>query len=102
MMCSTSCVISSRTRRAAIVGAGDTSRARTRTHAYSPYHVPHTWILTLVRRVCVFTTLASLGNPYVGNDDATVLDATRHYDELRLDLDAILLDAHARVLAGTT
>jgi len=52
-----------------------------------------------VRRV---TTLASLGNPYVGNDDATVLDATRHYDELRLDLDAILLDAHARVLAGTT
>ena len=37
---------------------------------------------------------------YIGNDDATVFEAMKLYEELRREMDSIVLDAHVRILAG--
>lgn len=42
----------------------------------------------------------SIGNVYIGNDDATVFEAMKLYEELRREMDSIVLDAHVRILAG--
>jgi hypothetical protein len=74
--------------------------------------VNHTWVLqrsfgngidtalVVVVVVVVIDAVGGLGNPFVGNDDAAVADAARQYEILRLDIDAVFFEAHARILCG--